>query len=139
MSDVLMQSQAETKVLEYKLNRIREKLESRVNIVDPVTKVELQVILAMIEEYEIDAEKRAIYSDINEINAVALMLRDGGTITEAAAMLEASAVREAAAAALVEPSAAAAASTSRRVPPQISGVQEAESAPFQRPWEVEVV
>lgn len=53
MSDVLMQSQAETKVLEYKLNRIREKLESRVNIVDPVTKVELQVILAMIEEYEV--------------------------------------------------------------------------------------
>ena len=42
----------------------------------------------LIEEYEIDAEKRAIYSDINEINAVALMLRDGGTITEAAERLE---------------------------------------------------
>ena len=46
------------------------------------------IVQTLIEEYEIDAEKRAIYSDINEINAVALMLRDGGTITEAAAMLE---------------------------------------------------
>lgn len=40
------------------------------------------------EEYEIDAEKRSIYSDIKEINAVALMLREGYTITEAAEILK---------------------------------------------------
>ena len=40
------------------------------------------------EEYEIDAEKRSIYSDIKEINAVALMLQEGYTITEATKILE---------------------------------------------------
>ena len=47
-------------------------------------------------------------------------------------------MRVAAAAALVEPSEAMAASTSRRVPPQISGDQEAERPPFHLPWEVEI-
>ena len=51
-------------------------------------------------------------------------------------MLEASATRVAAAAAREEPREAAAASTLRRVPPQMSGDQEADNPPFQRPWDV---
>lgn len=47
-----------------------------------------QIAEALFENYKINAEKRAIYSDIKEINAVALMMRDECTITEAAAMLE---------------------------------------------------
>ena len=52
MNDVLMQSQAETTVLEFKLNRIRTRLEERIKIADPITKAELQYILTMISEYE---------------------------------------------------------------------------------------
>ena len=39
-------------------------------------------------KYKINAEKRSIYSDIKEINAVALMMREECTINEAAQMLE---------------------------------------------------
>ena len=49
---MLKQSQAETKVLEFKLNKIRTRIEERVKIVDPITKVELQYILDMISTYE---------------------------------------------------------------------------------------
>lgn len=52
MNSMLMQSQAETKVLEFKLNKIRTRLEERIKIVDPITKVELQYILDMISTYE---------------------------------------------------------------------------------------
>lgn len=52
MNNVLMQSQAELKILEFKLDKIRKRLEERISIVDPVTKQELQVILNMIEEFE---------------------------------------------------------------------------------------
>lgn len=53
MNNVLMQSQAETTVLEFKLNKIRTRLEERIKIVDPITKVELKCILDMISTYEI--------------------------------------------------------------------------------------
>lgn len=53
MNDVLMQSQAETTVLEFKLDKIRTRLEERIKIADPITKAELQYILTMISEYEI--------------------------------------------------------------------------------------
>ena len=43
---------------------------------------------ALYEKYEMQAEMRAIYSDIKEINAVALMMREECTIEEAAEMLE---------------------------------------------------
>ena len=52
MNDVLMQSQAETTVLEFKLDKIRTRLEERIKIADPITKAELQYILTMISEYE---------------------------------------------------------------------------------------
>ena len=52
MNNALLQSQAETKVLEYKLNCIRQRLEERIKIVDSITKAELQYILAMIAKYE---------------------------------------------------------------------------------------
>lgn len=52
MNDILMQSQAEATVLEFKLDRIRKRIEDRIGIVDPITKVELQVLLSMIAEYE---------------------------------------------------------------------------------------
>ena len=52
MNSMLMQSQAETKVLEFKLDKIRTRLEERIKIVDPVTKVELQYVLDMISIYE---------------------------------------------------------------------------------------
>lgn len=53
MNNILMQSQAETTVLEFKLDKIRTKLEERIKIADPITKVELQCILDMISTYEI--------------------------------------------------------------------------------------
>ena len=53
MNDILMQNQAERTVLEFKLNKIRTRLEERIKIVDPITKVELQYILNMISTYEI--------------------------------------------------------------------------------------
>lgn len=46
------------------------------------------IVDGLFELYKMQAEKRAIYSDINEINAVALMMREECTITEAAEMLE---------------------------------------------------
>lgn len=52
MNSILMQSQAETKVLEYKLDKIRTRLEERIKIADPITKAELQYILDMISTYE---------------------------------------------------------------------------------------
>lgn len=53
MNNVLMQSQAEKTVLEFKLDRIRTRLEERVKIADPITKAELQYVLDMISVYEI--------------------------------------------------------------------------------------
>ncbi len=53
MNNILMQSQAETKVLEYKLDKIRTRLEERIKIADPITKAELQYVLDMISTYEI--------------------------------------------------------------------------------------
>ena len=47
-----------------------------------------QIADVLKEEYKIDAEKRAIYSDIKEINAVALMLREDCSIIEAKKMLK---------------------------------------------------
>ncbi len=46
------------------------------------------IVEALRDEYGMDAEKRAIYSDIKEINTVALMMREECSITEAAEMLE---------------------------------------------------
>ena len=53
MNSTLMQSQAETKVLEFKLDRIRTRLEERIKITDPIAKAELQYILDMISTYEV--------------------------------------------------------------------------------------
>ena len=53
MNNVLMQNQAERIVLEFKLDKIRARLEERIKIVDPITKAELQYILNMISTYEI--------------------------------------------------------------------------------------
>lgn len=53
MNSILMQSQAETRVLEFKLDKIRTRLEERIKIVDPITKIELQYVLDMISVYEI--------------------------------------------------------------------------------------
>lgn len=52
MNDFLIESQAEVKALEFKLNRIRERLQERIPYAEPITKAELQFILAMISEYE---------------------------------------------------------------------------------------
>lgn len=52
MSNILMQSQAETTVLEFKLDKIRTRLEERIKIADPITKAELQYVLDMISTYE---------------------------------------------------------------------------------------
>jgi len=46
-------------------------------------------IIAFLEECGIDAERRSIYTDIREINKVALMLEEECTIEEAEEMLEA--------------------------------------------------
>lgn len=53
MNSMLMQSQAETKVLEFKLDKIRTRLEERIKIADPITKAELQYVLDMISKYEV--------------------------------------------------------------------------------------
>ena len=52
-NNILMQSQAETKVLEFKLDKIRTRLEERIKISDPITKAELCYIQNMISAYEI--------------------------------------------------------------------------------------
>ena len=52
MNDLLMQNQAEVKVLEFKLNRIRQRIEERLPIADPISKAELRYILHMISEFE---------------------------------------------------------------------------------------
>lgn len=53
MNNILMQTQAETTVLEFKLDKIRTRLEERIKIADPITKAELQYVLDMISKYEI--------------------------------------------------------------------------------------
>lgn len=52
MIENYIQTGAEKTVLEYKLNRIREYIDNRKNIVDPITKVEFEIILNMIATYE---------------------------------------------------------------------------------------
>lgn len=52
MTSSFIQSEAENKVLEYKLDKIRNFIESRLNIVDSITKNELNIILDMIKQYE---------------------------------------------------------------------------------------
>jgi hypothetical protein len=52
MNNLLMQCQAEIKVLEFKLDKIRTRLEERIKIADPITKAELQYVLDMISTYE---------------------------------------------------------------------------------------
>lgn len=52
MIENYIQTGAEKTVLEYKLNRIREYIDNRKNIVDPITKVEFEIILNMIAAYE---------------------------------------------------------------------------------------
>ena len=71
MNDVLMQSQAETTVLEFKLDKIRTRLEERIKIADPITKAELQYILTMISKYEIvpagwTLEKPFVIKEVSE-------------------------------------------------------------------------
>lgn len=43
---------AQVKILEFKLDSIRKYAKSRSNIVDPITKVELENILALISKFE---------------------------------------------------------------------------------------
>ena len=50
--NVLQQNQAESIILSYKLDKIRNYIESRIKIVDPIVKNELLVITKMIAEYE---------------------------------------------------------------------------------------
>ena len=47
-----------------------------------------EIVAFLEEDCGIDAERRSIYKDIEEINKVALMFQEGCTIDEAAAMLE---------------------------------------------------
>lgn len=52
MSDLLNTSIAESKILSYKLDKIRNHINSRIPYVDPVVKTELNVILDIIKAYE---------------------------------------------------------------------------------------
>lgn len=52
MNDSLIQANAERKVLEYKLDCIRNYILNRISIVDLITKVELENILLQISKYE---------------------------------------------------------------------------------------
>ena len=52
MNDILMNAQAEVRILEFKLDKIRKRIENRLTIVDPIVQNELQAILSMISEYE---------------------------------------------------------------------------------------
>jgi len=53
MNDNLQYVIADNKILLYKLNKIRNHIESRSKIVDVVTKNELAVILDMISQFEV--------------------------------------------------------------------------------------
>lgn len=52
MSDLLNTSIAESKILAYKLDKIRKYVEERIPYVDPIVKTELNVISDMIRKYE---------------------------------------------------------------------------------------
>lgn len=52
MSNLIMQTQAEVRILEFKLDKIRKRIENRLTMVDPIVQNELQAILSMISEYE---------------------------------------------------------------------------------------
>lgn len=52
MLENYIQTGAEKIVLEYKLNKIREYINGRKNIVDPITKIEFEILLKMIDTYE---------------------------------------------------------------------------------------
>lgn len=52
-SGILMQSMAETRILEFKLDKIRNHINSRLNIVDPICRNELSIIMSLIEKYEV--------------------------------------------------------------------------------------
>lgn len=52
MNNSIVQLSAETKILSYKLDKIRKYILNRLEIVDPITKNELKVILNFISNYE---------------------------------------------------------------------------------------
>lgn len=52
MNDVLRQSQAESIILSYKLDKIRKHTNQRLSIVEPVTANELKTILNLISTFE---------------------------------------------------------------------------------------
>ena len=72
MSSLLLQCQAETTVLEFKIDAIRTRLEERIKIADPITKAELQYVLNMISKYEIVPAgwtlQRPFVTEVNEDN-----------------------------------------------------------------------
>ena len=53
MNNSIVELQAEVKILSYKLDKIRAHINNRLEIVDPITKNELQAILGFISLYEI--------------------------------------------------------------------------------------
>ncbi len=52
MTDSLIQAVSETKILSYKLDKIRNYILNRLEVVDPIAKNELKVILNFISNYE---------------------------------------------------------------------------------------
>ena len=56
VDSVVPESNAKTLVLLYKLDKIRNHIESRIEVVDPITKSELQFILNMIHKFEVVPE-----------------------------------------------------------------------------------
>ena len=52
MNDSIIQLAAENKILAYKLDKIRNYIHNRMEMVDPITKNELNIILTFISNYE---------------------------------------------------------------------------------------
>lgn len=52
MSDMIQEYQAEALILAYKLNKIKQYINSRIKTVDPITRNEYNVILNIIKKYD---------------------------------------------------------------------------------------
>ena len=68
MGDLLQQSQAEATILSYKLDKIRNYIESRINNVDTITRNELSAIMNMISKYEIVESNWVLKKPLVELN-----------------------------------------------------------------------
>lgn len=67
MTDSLIQANAKTKILEYKIDKIRTYILNKIDYVEPITKCEFKILLNKINEYELVPDNWELTNPLVEI------------------------------------------------------------------------